>query len=253
METTFYKHDSYLTIRRKFTGAWTNLRLELHSQSEQFWKEGDDEFDDDTRFFPSHIADEPLFTLTSETTKATARRLFSDYFGNQGLNGNYIEAFVYGNFAGEVAYTSENATLGECNNPFILQLNRFPYGEFKQKFAEHWTNLSIEIYQSEMQNGELSTDAAELPEDFEMKNFTRINRLVINEFYECDGVRYSVEKRANESALYDELYLSSFENSLKNSGIAVRIKNERLGIYWSQNLKQAKLQDFQNAMNECGS
>lgn len=52
VKVEFFKHDSYLEMRRKFTGAWENLRLELNRMSPKFYHEGYDEFDVETIFCP---------------------------------------------------------------------------------------------------------------------------------------------------------------------------------------------------------
>ncbi len=243
MKVNFYKHDSYLEMRRKFTGAWANLRLELHEMSPRFYKEGEDEFETDTRFFSLETANELLFTLTGETIIAAARRLFAKSYSYRGKPGDWVEANILGNFPDVISYPSEIETLDEANNSFVLPFNKFNYAEFKRRFAGRWTNLSIEIHQIEP----ASSDAWELKDDFEMKNFTTVNRLVMRDYYEQNGARDVIEKLANETVLRDEVYLSALAQSLERSNIFFRIRNKRLGIYWERNSKYKQLKEFQAA------
>lgn len=247
MEVEFYKQDSYLEMRRKFTGAWVNLRLELHEQSPRFYKEGADEFETDKRFFSPEIADEPLFTLTGDTIKAAARKLLAQHYSYRAKPGEWVEAAIYGNFLDVVSYPPETETLDECNEGFYLPLNKYVYGEFKRRFTERWTNLSVEVYPSELPAGEMPVGTAELADDFEMTKLTRVNRLAARDYYERDGERDVVEKLANESVLRDAACLAGFENSLRNSGIFVRIKNKKLGVYWERKLNLDQLKNFQAA------
>lgn len=248
MEAAFYKHDSYIEMRRKFTNAWTNLRLELHEQSLRFYKEGYDEFEDDRRFFSIETTEnELLFTLTGETVKADARRMFAEHYSYRGKPGDWVTASIGGNFPDEVSYPAETNTLDECNNPFYLPLNKYVYAEFKRRFSEKWMNLSVEVYPSELPAGEMPIGAAELPDDFEMTNLTRVNRLVTSDYFERDGERDVVEKLANDSVLRDGTYPADFETSLNKSGIFVRFKNEKLGVYWERKLNYSQLKDFQAA------
>ena len=130
MEVDFYKHDSYLEMRKKFTGAWANLRLELHELSLRFYKEGGDEFEKDTRFFSIESAEnELLFTLTGATVKADARRLFAESYSYRGAPGDWVTASIGGNFPDVISYPTETDTLDECNQPFYLPLNKYVYAE----------------------------------------------------------------------------------------------------------------------------
>ena len=116
MDVKFYKHDSYLEMRRKFTGAWANLRLVIHRQSEKFWRGSNDELEDDYRFFPSETADGQFLILSGAMTKAAARSLLADFYSVCGSFETYIEPFIYENFADETVYNPENVSLDECNN-----------------------------------------------------------------------------------------------------------------------------------------
>jgi len=248
MEAKFYKHDSYLEIRRKFTGAWENLRLEIHRQSLRFHKEGDDEFETNARFYPLETENELLFTLYGKTTKAAAQNLFADFYCEKNSPPRTSsEACIYGNFPDKVYNPPETGTLDECNNPFYLPLNKYIYADFKRRFTERWTNLSVEVYPSDFQAGEMPPDAVELADVFEMTNLTCVNRLVRHDYYERNGFRDVIEKLANESILRDDIYLADFETSLRNSGIFVRVKNKRFGIYWERSLNCDRLKDFQTA------
>lgn len=243
MEIHFCRQDSYRMMRQKFTAAWPNLRLELHRQTNFLWKEGHDEIDDDERFFPPHAPDATLFTLSGGTTLAVAQRLFADYYHEGGAPSVNIEPSIYGNARHEITYPFGGATLDENNAPFVLRLNQWPYAEFKRRFTERWTNLSIEIFQITAPGDEQQ----ELPDDFEMNTLTRVNRLVQYHIYERDGVRSAVEKVVNEEVLRDEVYLAALANSLQRSGIVFNIRNNRLGIEWSPTLKQHRLREFQEA------
>ena len=235
-------------MRRKFTGAWANLRLELHELSLRFYKEGDDEFEKDTRFFlVESTENELLFTLTGETVKSDARRSFAESYSYRGKPGDWVTASIGGNFPDVVSYPTETDTLDECNHPFYLPLNKYVYAEFKRRFTERWTNLRVEVYPSELPAGEMPPDAVELADDFEMTNLTRVNRLITSDYFERDGVRDVVEKLANNSVLRNETYPADFEISLNGSGIFVRFKNEKLGVYWERKLNYPQLKDFQAA------
>ena len=90
-------------------------------------------------------------------------------------------------------------------------------------------------------------DAVELADDFEMTNLTRANHLITSDYFERDGERDVIKKLANDSVLRDETYLASFETSLNGSGIFVRFKNDKLGVYWERKLNFPQLKDFQAA------
>ena len=211
--TIFYKHDNYETLRRKFNGAWTNLHLELHDRGPKLDHEDRDEFADDATFADANTPNEVVFTLTDETIAETAVRLLEENCGGK----VWILRDSFSVEAGE--------TLEYCNNPFRLPLNVFSYGEFKRRFAERWTNLSIELYDASPNAGGLGQNSRELADDFEMKNL----------------------KNADSAYLHEYVYISTWSDALKNVQIAAAIKNNRLGIYCERNWIYKRLKEFQAA------
>jgi len=213
--TVFYTHDSYAILRRKFNSSWTNLQLELHHRSAKFQHEGYDEFDSDATFGDPNIPNKIAFTLTGETIVRTAAELFSEHFGG--------ETYILRD-----GTSSENLeTLRYCNNPFRLPLDEYTYGEFKRRFSERWTNLSIELYtNSPHKVGEPQT-SGELADVFDMKTL----------------------KNAEKAFLGDYVYISDWSDKLAFIRIAARIKNEKCGICSVGNYARIKLKEFNEADN----
>lgn len=213
-ETTgviFYKNDNYSALRYTFNTAWPNLELELHHNSSKFDKEGYDELESDANLADPNSPNRAVFTLTDETLAGAAEKLFEGNFGVRAVilrDGLSIES---------------RESLAYCNNPFRLPLNAYTYGEFKRRFTEHWSNLSIELYDTSPHDGGLWRNERELADDFEMKNL----------------------KKADKAFLHDYIYISDWGKMLKNVQVAAAIKNKTLGIYAEGNFKDERLKDFQ--------
>ena len=212
--TVFYTHESYPMLRHKFNSAWTNLVLELHHSSAKFQHEGYDEFDSDTTFGDSGKPNEIAFTLNDETTARTAMQLFSKTYGG--------EAYILRD--GGVSI-EDKESLFYCNNPFRLPLNEFTYGEFKRRFTNQWTNLSIKLYDVAPRTGGLWRGDKELADDFEMSNL----------------------KNADSAFLHDYLYISTWGERLVYVRIAAAIKNDKFGIDCEGNLRNTVLKKFNEA------
>jgi hypothetical protein len=213
--TVFYTHDSYATLRHTFNSAWTNLSLELHHSSAKLQHEGYDEFDIDATFGDPNTPNEIAFTLSDETIVQTAMQLFSEHFGGEAVilrDGSSVE---------------NKESLGYCNNPFKLPLNEFTYGEFKRRFSERWTNLSIEFYDTSPHAGGLHRGGRELADDFDMKTL----------------------KHADKAFLHDYIYISTWGEKLVYIRVDAAIKNNKFGVYCEGNLRNAKLKEFNEVDN----
>ena len=211
--TVFYTHDGYAMLRHKFNSAWKNLSLELHHSSAKLQHEGYDEFDSDATFGDANSPNKIAFALTDETIVREAERLFSDYFGG--------EAIILRD-----GLSPENKeSLGYCNNQFKLLLNEFAYGEFKRRFSEHWTNLSIELYTNPPHEVGEPQKSDELADDFDMKTL----------------------KNAEKAFLHDYVYISDWSDKLVFIRIAASIKNDKFGIYSQGNYRRIRLKEFNEA------
>lgn len=213
--TVFYTHDSYATLRHKFNAAWTNLELELHHWSAILQHEGRDEFDVDATFGDPHSPNEIAFALTDETTGRAAATLFSEQFGGEA------------NILRDGGSIEDDEPLAYCNNPFRLPLNEFTYGEFKRRFSNRWTNLSVKLYDVAPRTGGLWRGDRELADDFEMGNL----------------------KHADKAFLHDYTYISTWGELLVYVRIAAAIRNDKFGVECEGNLRNTRLKKFNEAEN----
>ena len=209
-QATFYKHDNYATMKQTFRAAWPNLRLELHERGAAFYKDGVAEFGDNKTFFAADVPNDVVMALTDQTLAGAALELFAARFKCEPVilcEGYEVEV---------------ERTLDHLNTPFKLPLNVFSYGDFKRRFSEHWTNLSIELYDSSPGHGGLGRGAKELAVDFDMSSLTDVGY-----------------------PLHDYISVATWGESLKGGSLSAAIKNEKLGIYCQGNWIIQRLPEFQ--------
>jgi|GEM_PF-6297878 len=211
-EATFYKHDNYAALKHTFNSAWPNLLLELHHLGNRLDKEGRDDFDEDAIFADVNGPNDIVLSLTNQTLAGEAIQILSKTFNGQ--------AFILR----EYASVEEEETLEYCNDPFTLPLDRFTYGDFKRRFTERWTNLSIELYDTSPDAGGLSQNSRELADTFNMSTLKIVG-----------------------DPLHDYMFISDWGTSLKRGCIAAAIKNNKLGIYCEGNWRFQRLRKFQAA------
>ena len=212
MEATFYKRDNYAAVKGAFNSAWPNLHLELHHPGPWLDHEGRDEFDDDAEFAPSTSEGDVVLWLTDKTISGTALKLLSERFAGQ--------AFILRDYVS----VEEEETLEYCNDPFKLPLNEFNYGEFKRRFSERWSNLSIELYDRSPDPGGLGQSAAQFPDDFDMGSLGNAG-----------------------DPLHDYIFISDWGISLKRGCVGAAIRNNKLGTYCEGNCRYKRLKAFQSA------
>ena len=119
----------------------------------------------------------------------------------------------------------DKESLGYCNDPFKLPINKFTYGEFKRRFTERWTNLSIELYKNPPHEVGEPQKSDELADDFDMKTL----------------------KNAEKAFLRDYVYISDWSDKLVFIRIAASIKNDKFGIYSQGNYRSIRLKEFNEA------
>ena len=213
MRVDFYRHDNYATLERRLKSGWANLSLELNHASAKFQHEGWDIMDAEDTFGDLTKPNEIAFALDDETTAGEASRLFSEFSGGTA----YVVRDQYP--------VESPETLAYCNNPFRLPLDEFTYGEFKRRFSERWTNLSVELYKNPPHIVGAPHGSGELAEDFEMKNL----------------------KHADKAFLHDYIFISTWSDKLVYIRIAAAIKNNRFGIYSEKNYRRMMLKEFNEA------
>ncbi len=208
----FYKNCTYAELCRTLSAAWPSLELELHHEGPKLDKEGWDYFDYDAILGDSTQPNDVAFWLTDETYAETAVRLFSDQYGGR----------AYINRGGYSVETRE--TIEYCNDPFMLPMNKYSYGEFKRLAVERWPNLTIELYDVSPYHGVLTSGYPELPADFDMTTLTAVG-----------------------DPLHDYIYICDWRDSLKRGKIGASIKNNRLGTLCSGNEVNQRLKDYEAA------
>jgi hypothetical protein len=177
----------------------------------KYWKESRDVFDDDQTFFDTIGPDDVVLWLTDQSIAETANKLFSDRFN--------CAAFILRNGLS----VEDPETLEYCNDPFMLPLNKFTYGEFKRLFSQRWPNLSIELYDVSPDHGGLWRGAKELDNDLDMSSFSEVGY-----------------------PLHDYIYIYEWADSLKRLGnLAAMIKNVKLGVDCDGNWRNLRLNAFQ--------
>ena len=197
-KVAFYKHDNYATISVNFGKAWPNLTLELNHASDKFYHEGYDEIEYETQFFDVLEPNAVFLSLNDETISDTAIRLFEEASGGRCYilrDGLSIE---------------RNESLEYCNEPFMLPLNKYTYGDFKRKFTERWPNLTIEMFDVSPYHGVLTSGYQELADDFDMST-----------------------QKASGDALHDYIFISDWGATLKQSNLGAAIKKtqrKRAGV-----------------------
>jgi hypothetical protein len=209
-KATFHKHDNYATMKQTFRAAWPNLRLELHERGAAFYKDGFAEFNDDKTFFAADVPNDVVMALTDQTLAGAALELFAARFKCEPIilcEGYEVEV---------------ERTLDHLNTPFMLPLNVFKYREFKRRFSEHWTNLSIELYDASPGHGGLGRGAKELALDFDMSSLADVGY-----------------------PLHDYIAVATWGASLKDGPLSAAIKNEKLGIYCDGDWLGQRLPAFQ--------
>ncbi|HBB95109.1 MAG TPA: hypothetical protein DC054_06935 [Blastocatellia bacterium] len=209
-KAAFSRHDNYATMKQTFRAAWPNLRLELHERGAAFYKDGFAEFNDDKTFFAADVPNDVVMALTDQTLAGAALELFAARFKCEPVilcEGYEVEV---------------ERTLDHLNTQFKLPLNVFEYGDFKRRFSEHWTNLSIELYDASPEHGGLGRGAKELAADFDMSGLTDVGY-----------------------PLHDYISIATWGESLKGGPLSAAIKNERLGIYCQGNWIIQRLPTFQ--------
>ena len=209
-KATFYKHDNYATMKQTFRAAWPNLRLELHERGAAFYKDGVAEFNDDKTFFAADVPNDVVMALTDQTLAGAALELFAARFKCEPV------------ILCETYEVEVERTLDHLNTQFKLPLNVFIYGEFKRRFSEHWTNLSIELYDASPGHGGLGRGARELAVDFDMSSLADVGY-----------------------PLHDYISVAAWGESLKGGSLSAAIKNEKLGIYCQGNWIIQRLPEFQ--------
>lgn len=235
MEASFNSNDTYAETRRKFNVAWPNLRMEIHWADAFYRKEGMNEVERDKTFT---VDGQPVksFTLTGDTTIATAEDLFKSF----GEHKHQLAAQIIDNFVDKWVTPIGTQTLAEASDPFILRPVEFTYAEFQRRFTERWPDLSIEFFHIESGNA--------LPPDLELKSLTgtAIRGLLRSRVHVRNGV-YDTVEIITDNYLHDHLYISDYKNALEKAGLDMTIKNTRTGTEWDRDSSPYKLIDFQNA------
>lgn len=207
----FCKHDNYAILCAKLAAAWPNLTLEMNHISPRFYHEGRDEFDLETTFFDASEPNDIVITLDDNTISGTATRMFEELFGGRCYilrNGLSVES---------------NETLEYGNDPFMLPLNKFIYGEFKKRFAERWPNLTIQMFDVSPYHGVLTSGYKELADDFDMAT-----------------------QKACGDPLHDYIFISDWGSTLKRSNLGAAIINNALGKICTGNDRNERLKNYNN-------